>query len=158
MSILYKKMPVMGYQNGGELAINTTNTNTNSRTKTNTVAPTVTNTTTVPTNTYAPEVSQATKMELFAPNKPMVRTAQYTPNEYRPRTKVNTIDTLVKDFGMTREEANAQYSPELLDSLASTNNRFKYATSSTGQPVLNEYIPNRNKTVQFKKGGQNRTC
>lgn len=93
------------------------------------------------------------KMKLFKSSKPNVRTAYYTPNELRPRTKRNTIDTLISDFGMTREEAVGQYSKELLDSIAGTTPRYVSGVSSIGEPVLNEYIPNIGKKTTLAKGG-----
>jgi len=80
-------------------------------------------------------------------------TASYTPNVYRPRTKANTIDTLVSDFNFSREDANARYSPELLDSIANTTNRFQSGTSSIGEPTLNEFILNAGARVQLQNGG-----
>lgn len=80
--------------------------------------------------------------------------AYYTSNIERPRTKSNTINTLVNEFDFDRETANARYSPELLDSIAGTTDKYKYATSSTGNPVLNEMYSNKAARTQiFEQGG-----
>lgn len=94
------------------------------------------------------------KMKLFNTNKGNTQEAYYTPRVLRPRTRQNTLDTLVNQFGYSREDAKSKYSEDLLKSIADQNPNYQFGVSSIGEPVLNEYILQNSARRKLANGGQ----